>query len=399
MSVAYEFLAPPINRVRNRALRVLLITQAPAGGVGRHFLDMAEAMTAQGIEVTGIFSPRKLDAQFRERLTASGVPPMYELMMRQAIHPLDAADLWRLLRLIRALGPFDLIHAHSSKGGALARLAARRLKIPTVYTPHAIVTLDPTLPAWQRSLYKRIELWLARRTDAIIAVSHDEADHICALGIDDRKVHIVPNGIDRPVLASSSEARAKLGIPADAIVIGFVGRLTPQKAPDVMLEAFAAAFRQRPNVQLVMVGSGPSEDDTRRRVERFGLASRVKLLGDVSGPPLMPAFDIFCLSSRYEAMPYVYLEALAAGLPIVSTRVGGTTMSVEPQRNGVIVPPDDVAALAAGLTSLVDDRQLRQRFAAGSLQMAERFTCGQMVDHTLRIYDQVLASKRETIKA
>ena len=395
MSIAYKTVAPRISHARDRRLRLLLVTQAPGGGVGRHFLDMAEAMSARGVEVTGIYSPRKLDAQFVERLQAGSVPPMFPLMMRRAIHPLDAADLWRLVRFIRALGPFDLIHAHSSKGGALARLAACRLKIPTIYTPHAIVTLDPTLRAWQRHLYKRIELWLARRTDAIIAVSQDEADHMRELGFDGRKVHVVPNGIDRPRLLSREEARTQLGIPAEATVVGFVGRLTRQKAPDVMVEAFAAASRNRPDLQLVMVGSGPAQDDTRRHVERLGLTSRVKLLGNVAGPPLMPAFDMFCLSSRYEAMPYVYLEALAAGLPIVSTRVGGATTSVKPYRNGLIVPPDDVPALAAALTSLADDPKLRRLFAAGSLEMSQRFTAANMVDQTLNIYDRVLSQKTQ----
>lgn len=394
MSLAYETRAPKIPATRYRNLRVLLVTQAPGGGVGRHFLDLAETLAARGVEVTGIYSPRKLDAQFAERLNADAVPPMFPLMMRRAIHPLDTADLWRLMRLIRTLGPFDLIHAHSSKGGALARLASRRLGIPSIYTPHAIVTLDPTLRPWQRTLYKQIELWLARQTDAIIAVSEDEAEHLRQLGIDDAKVHVVHNGIDPPRFASRQEVRRQLGIAAGTTVIGFVGRLTPQKAPDVMLEAFSRAFRDRADVQLVMVGSGPSQEETHRHVQRLALASRVKLLGDVAGAPLMPAFDMFCLSSRYEAMPYVYLEALAAGLPIVSTDVGGSSCAVKANSNGILVQPDDVPALAAALATVADNRQMRDRFAACSSEMAQAYTAENMVAQTLEIYEQVLAGRQ-----
>jgi glycosyltransferase involved in cell wall biosynthesis len=299
-----------------------------------------------------------------------------------------------LLQLIRRLGPVDLIHGHSSKGGTFARLAARRLGVPSVYTPHAMVTLDPTLVAWQRGLYKRIERWLARMTEAIIAVSDDEADHIRSLGIDSRKLHVVPNGIERPAFPPRDEVRSRLGISPREVVIGFVGRLTPQKAPDLLIDAFAMAFAQRADVRLLMVGSGPLESEVRRRVEQRGLSSsRVTLLGDVVGTTIMPAFDVFCLSSRYEGMPYVYLEALAAGLPIVSTRVCGAITCVEPKRNGLIVPPGDAHALSDALATLSADAALRRRYGAASETLAAQFTASQMVDQTLRVYSRVLMDK------
>jgi glycosyltransferase involved in cell wall biosynthesis len=148
-----------------------------------------------------------------------------------------------------------------------------------------------------------------------------------------------------------------------------------------------------------MVGSGPLETEVKRRVEQLGLKSRVLLLGDVVATSIMPAFDVFCLSSRYEGMPYVLIEALAAGLPIVTTRVGGATMCVEPNHNGLIVPPNDVAALASALTTLGSDAELRGSFAAASAGFASRFTARQMVDQTMRLYAQVLAARpfiRET---
>jgi len=184
--------------------------------------------------------------------------------------------------------------------------------------------------------------WLARRTAAVIAVSDDEAIHAHGLGIDPHKVHVVPNGIENLQLRPRPEVRSRLGLSPDDFVIGFVGRLAPQKAPDIMLDAFAAVCRKQPAARLVMIGSGPLDEETRRHIERIGLNTRVKMLGDVAAVPLMPAFDVFCLSSRYEGMPYVLLEALAVGLPIVGTRVGGTTMCVEDGWNGLIVSPDSI---------------------------------------------------------
>ncbi|HEX4150424.1 MAG TPA: glycosyltransferase family 4 protein [Pirellulales bacterium] len=393
MSFAIDQFAPAARSSVDRPLRVLLVTQVSGGGVARHFVDLARGLSARGVDVTGIYAPHKLDANFRARLADGDMPPMHGLAMRRALHPLDSADLWRLMRLIHRLGPFDLVHGHSSKGGALARMAARALGLPSVYTPNAIVTLDPTLSAWKRQLYGRIECWLARHTAAVIAVSDDEARHIHDLGIDPRIVQVIANGIDQPPFPPREEVRSRLGIKPDELVIGFVGRLSSQKAPELLLEAFARAFTERSDVRLVMVGSGPLHAEMQRRVAALGLASRVMLLGDVVACDFMPAFDVFCLSSRYEGMPYVYLEALAAGLPIVSTRVGGATMCVQPGCNGLLVAPDDGAALAAALQKLVDDRPLRERFAAASRQLARRFTADQMLDQTMETYNSVLAGQ------
>jgi glycosyltransferase involved in cell wall biosynthesis len=173
--------------------------------------------------------------------------------------------------------------------------------------------------------------------------------------------------------------------------------MTPQKAPEILVDAFAAAFRGNSTVRLLMIGDGPLESKIHRRVEQLGLRSRVILFGDGVATRIMPAFDVFCLSSRYEGMPYVYLEALAAGLPIVSTRVCGATTCVEPGRNGLLVPPDDATSLAAALATLADDAALRRRFGAASAAMAARFTASQMVDQTLNVYTDVLARKRETV--
>src|SRR3954470_24201961 len=128
-----------------RRLRVCLVTESAGGGVGRHFLDLAAGLAARGEHVSAIYSPGRCDAAFHERLPTIRGVHFVSSPMRRAVHPLDVADSLRLVARIREVGPFDLIHGHSSKGGALARLAARWLEIPCVYTPHAFVTLDPTL--------------------------------------------------------------------------------------------------------------------------------------------------------------------------------------------------------------------------------------------------------------
>jgi glycosyltransferase involved in cell wall biosynthesis len=374
-------------------LRICLVTEASGGGVGRHFLDLAHGLAAQGVDVTGIYSAHRSDALFKRGLAASTGVRLVKMSMRRAIHPQDSLDLWRLVKLLRQLGPFDVIHGQSSKGGALARLAARWVGIPSVYTPNALVTLDPALPSWKRTLYGSIERWLARHSSALIAVSMDEALHARSLGIEAKKIHTIFNGIERPQFPPRNAVRIRLGLAPEDVVVGFVGRLSAQKAPELLLEAFAKVQLLQPTTRLVVVGSGPLEADVRRRIEALGLASAVILLGDVVATEVMPAFDMLCLCSRYEGFPYVLLEALAAGLPIVATEVGGVSECVEPEVNGLVVSRDDPPSLASAMVRMSQDASLRRRFAAASAQRASRFPAQRTFEQTLAVYQQVLAQR------
>jgi glycosyltransferase involved in cell wall biosynthesis len=394
MSVVTIRSAAPPRADEAAPLRVCLVTEASGGGVGRHFLDLATGLTARGVDVACIYSPLRADRSFQNRLEQTIGPRFVPLSMRRAIHPLDAVATWRMTRLLRELGPFDVVHGHSSKGGALARLAARALGTAAVYTPHAFVTLDPLLPAWKRLLYGRLERYLARSSAAVIAVSEEEAAHARQLGIAAAKVHIVPNGIDCPALPPRALARSRLGLGEAEFAVGFAGRLTSQKAPDLLLAAFAKIAERWPLAHLVMIGGGPLEQVLREQVAVQGLDRRVHLLGETEAVSVMPALDLFCLSSRYEGMPYVLLEALAAGLPIVATRVGGVRSCVTHDVNGLLVEPGDSGELAQALSRLAGDAALRRRLARASGALAQRFTAEQMVEQTLQVYAYVVRDRR-----
>lgn len=371
--------------------RVCLVTEAAGGGVGRHFLDLAAGLAARGIEVAAVYSPVRCDAQFHQRQAKLSSVQFVPLTLRRAVQPGDLLDLWKLLRCLRSLGPFDMIHGHSSKGGALARLAGWQLKTPTLYTPHAFVTLDPTLSSWKRTVYGRIEGRLGKLSAAVITVSPDEAIHARELGIDARRTHVIPNGIEPPDFPLREVVRQNLGLAADELAIGFVGRLEPQKAPGVLIDAFARLVTEIPRAKLVMVGSGSLEFQLRQQAAMAGVDSQVLFLGDCIGTQIMPAFDVFCLPSRYEGMTYVLLEALAAGLPIVATRVGGVALCVEEGVNGFIVTPNDAAQFAAVLARLVSDRDSLTQYSEASRKRSCEFTAARMVDATLDLYKACLA--------
>ncbi|HEY2410912.1 MAG TPA: glycosyltransferase family 4 protein [Pirellulaceae bacterium] len=378
------------RRTTDRIKRVCLVTEAAGGGVGRHFLDLAAGLAQRNIEVVAIYSPGRCDASFQQSQRNVGGVQFVELPMRRAIHPLDAADLLKLTRCIRRHGPFDLIHCHSSKGGALGRVAAALLRTPSIYTPHALVTLDPTLSPLKRRMYGTIERWLSRPSAAIIAVSPDEAEHAAQLGIAPQKIHVVLNGIDPPNFTTRESARQQLGLRPDDFCIGFVGRLTAQKAPELLIAALAELKQKHPSAVAVFVGSGPLENQLRKQIDQLGLAQNVRLLGDTVATNIMPAFDVFCLPSRYEGLPYVLLEALAAGLPIVARRVGGVAACIDHDRNGLIVENESSSDLAAALHRLASDVSLRGEFATRSAIKAAALSVNRMIDDTLSVYESVV---------
>jgi glycosyltransferase involved in cell wall biosynthesis len=369
-----------------RPLRVLMVVESSAGGTGRHVLDLSQGLLARGCEVHLAYSTGRADRAFLDRL--AGLPHLRRaaVPMRTNVHPRDAGAVRAVRRYLRRFGPFDAVHGHSSKGGAIARLAALGTGARAFYTLHGLIMMDPGLARWKRLLYLTIELGLSLRTAAIIAVSPEEARAAVRLGLGRSRVVVIPNGVRPADLVPRDEARRALGVPDDAPVVGFVGRLVSQKAPDVLLRAFARAARDVPRARLAVVGSGPLDKDLRGLADRLGIADRVLWLGERDARGVLAAFDVFALASRKEGLPYVVLEAMAAGLPVVATESAGVEILVEPGHNGAVVPRDDVAAFAASLAQLAGDLARRARMGEASRARAARFTVEAMVDRTLAAY-------------
>jgi glycosyltransferase involved in cell wall biosynthesis len=252
--------------------------------------------------------------------------------------------------------------------------------------------MDPLIGASASIVYGSIETFLARScTDGVIAVSQDEYDHAIKLGIPSSKVFLVQNGIPphEPAL-DRAKLRNELNIPAEAIVVGFVGRMSQQKNPLRFVEAVIAANESDPRICGVMIGEGELYADVERAV-----AGKLILLGNRNARQYMPAFDMFVMTSNYEAMPYVLIEALHAGLPIISTAVGGATSTVHHDENGLVLPVDvSPHRLSEAIVELVKgDRQIA--FAAASRVIAEAFTATTMAEQTLAVYETCIRSKRQ----
>ena len=376
--------------------RVLMVVESCGGGVGRHVFDLAQGLIARGWDVHLAYSPVRAERAFLRRLTATPGLAAFACPMRRGPHPSDLLALRSLRRYLRDAGPFDLIHGHSSKGGALARLAAIGGDLGVVYTPHALITMDPRLSRMKRSAYSAAERVLARLSDRIITVSPAERRHGVALGLEGRRIVAIPNGLTPASSMPRAVVRDRLGLADDVPVIGFVGRLVEQKAPGVLLRALALVDREVRSCQLVIVGDGPLQVPLRRLAETLGIGDRVLWLGDRDGRPLLPAFDVFALPSRYEGLPYVALEALAAGLPIVATDAAGVGLLVRDGRNGRIVPPDSPDRLASALVEFLADPRRRASAEQFARHRAARFTAERMVDRTIATYRDCVRVERPT---
>ncbi len=374
-------------------MKILYVIETCGGGSGRHLLDLAHGMSQQGNEVHVAFSPLRADPRFLKALAQLRGVRRFPIDMQTAPGSDDLKALRRLKRYIKHMGPFDIVHGHSSKGGALARMAVGRNDTTTVYTPHALYTMNPRLSAIKQRIYGSIEKLLANiATDSIILVSEEEHDHARQQGLPEEKMKVIVNGVDtratKELQQTRNKIRTRLGVAETTPLLGFVGRLDEQKAPERFIELAARLRLQHPDARFVMLGSGPKEALIQRIIKEYALTQTVKLLTDASGEEFMPAFDLFLMTSRYEAMPYVLIEALAARLPIISTDVGGAHTVIEEGVNGhIVAESDDVTAMLEKVSALLHEPERRADFAQASLEKSQQFQTEAMVRDTLDYYE------------
>lgn len=375
-----------------QALRLLQVLEPSGGGSGRHFIDLCRGLAARGHAVHAVYSPVRAEPRFTEELTALGLAGMHAVAMARAPGLSDLAA-WRHLRaVIRDHGPFDVIHGHSSKAGALTRLRLPGRHVPRVYTPHAFRTMDPGLGRTGRRVYGVIETVLARAfTDRLICVSADEYAHARRLGIPRKRLAVVVNGTETPPADPEAHVRTALAIPSDALVFGFVGRLSPQKAPERLLAAFDLVAPRLPQARLVMIGSGELEEAVRGRIAASPHAEHIVLTGRFTGPQAMAAFDALVMPSRYEAMSYVMLEAAAAGKPMILTDVGGASTVLADGENGLMVEnTDDPRPLAAAMLRLAERDRLACLTQAARARSGD-YGLARMIAETEAVYRALVA--------
>jgi glycosyltransferase involved in cell wall biosynthesis len=372
--------------------RVVLVCEATGGGVGKHVLDVAERLPRQGFDVLLAHADGRAEDDFLARVSRSAEHgyQVARVNVDRAPGPRDALGAWQLHRAVRAFGGADVLHGHSAKGGALARLARWGCARRVFYTPHAFYAQAPSLSPASRRFYAIAEYGLSLATDRVIATSNEEAKLAHSLGIPERKVTVVENGIDvrsdRELAQARARMRGTLGVSDDDVLVGFVGRLVPKKSPELAIDVFRRVADRYPQARFVLAGDGPDAPAVARVLDAAGDSSRVRWLRRASGRDLMPAMDVLLVTSHYEGFPYVMLEALDAGCAIVTTAVGGATDCVLDGRNGAIVARREAPVLADAVSLFVDHPDRRAEARALSRAHARRFDIARMLDRLVSLY-------------
>ena len=268
--------------------------------------------------------------------------------------------LWKLRRALKEIRPrivvSFLFHANMA-----ARLASFGLGAQVV---------SGIRVSEKRSLWPlRLDRWTEKLVARHVCVSQAVADYsIETGGLPTEKVRVIPNGVDYAAFANCSQIwdRQTVNgrIPQDAPIVLFVGRLSPQKAPEVFLEALATIFQQHPEAHAVLVGEGPLQASLEQQADDLSIRDRTHFLGrrgDI--PALMKSATLLVLPSRWEGMPNVVLEAMASGLPVVATRVDGTAELIENERTGLLISPDNCSELVSAMDRLLANTKLRKDVA------------------------------------
>jgi glycosyltransferase involved in cell wall biosynthesis len=337
-------------------MNILEVVEACGAGVGRHVRGLCEGLAAQGHRLTVAYSPYRADEAFGRFVSGwRDEIDFVPIKVGRKVSPVsDLRGAAELLRLIRRDGPFDVIHGHSSKAGALARVAGRLFGIPTLYTPHSLILASPEISRLEAAVYASVERVLGHwATSKVVAVSEDERDFILRRRlVPGNRVVVIPNAIDDRDLRNFPGRAVCEDVGQKPLTFGAAMRFSVQKAPMDLVEAFvllSAALPQVP-MRLVIAGDGELFPSVEKRVEESGLSEKVSLLGwRQDTREVFRELDVFVVSSLYEGFSYSVLEAMAAGLPVVCTNVFGTKETVSRIPGNVVVPAGSPHALAAGM--------------------------------------------------
>ena len=304
--------------------------------------------------------------------------------------------LWSLIRKHKP----HIVHTHTSKAGVLGRLAAWLARVPVIiHKPHGHVFYGHFGPRLSR-FFLFIERLLGGMADQVVALTPMEArDYLTLKVLKADKISIIHSGVvlNRYQITPKKRRQKKkeLDIPPDSLVVGYVGWLIPIKGVTYLVSAMAKVAEKYPKSILVLVGKGDDKGEEevhlRKQVEDVGLAGKVRFLGwrpDVD--EVMGCFDIFVLPSLNEGMGRVLVEAMAAGLPIVASRVGGIPDLVKDGQNGLLVPPADAPALTKAIYDLLADKKRRKQMGTAGKKMCRPYSAEAMVEQINDLYTDLL---------
>lgn len=391
--------APAPSTAARSPLSVLhLITRLDRGGSSECTLLQAIGTARRGHRVTLAFGPSRHPSPLlavAEKTRGLRLVPLPWLVREIGIAR-DLRSLRAIMRLLRA-GRFDVVHTHTSKAGALGRIAAGLTRRgPLVHQPHGHLFYG-YYGRLGSALVVLAERILARWSRVQIALTWRGAEEHLGRGIGrPGEFRVIRSGIDlapyRRARSRRDASRARLGFAPGDLVVGSLCRLEPIKGVEELLQGFLRAAASTPRLRLLVGGDGPLKEALLRRALLSGRRDRVAITGAwVSPGEVLPALDIFVMASRNEGMGRALVEAMACGLPVIACAVGGITEVLEEGRAGILIPPGDPEAISAAIERLAADPQHAGDLGRRARRRAIAFGAGRMIRALLGLYREIRA--------
>jgi glycosyltransferase involved in cell wall biosynthesis len=374
------------------------ITRLIVGGAQENTLLTASLLDRQRYQVEVVSGPQTgSEGSLVDELRQTGIPLIIEPHLLRQLSPLhDLRALSSLVGLMRRKR-YSIVHTHSSKAGILGRLAARLAGVPViVHTVHGWSFHD-YMPALTRWIYIFLERWTARFSDALIVVAEGDIEKGLQAGIGRPEQYrlirsAIPLDEFDPRRYDRAAVRAELGLPAEALVVGNVGRFSAQKNPLDWVRAAQGIAAACPQAWFLLVGDGPLRPEVTAALQQAGLEQRAVLTGLRRDPArMLAAMDIFMLSSLWEGLPRVIPQAMAMGLPVVANRADGSAEAIQDGITGYLCSPGDTGQMASRAVELAQNPLHRDEMGRqGQLRAAQEFDLRQMIAQIEALYMRLM---------
>ena len=369
---------------------LFVVTQAELGGAQRYIFDLATNLPGENYEIAVAAGGNNSTVEnLFTKLDEKNVKSYSLKNLVRPVNPwLDLKAYFELKELIKKFKP-DILHLNSSKAGVIGALAGRRAKVKKIiYTVHGFVFNEP-LPSWKKLFYFWSEKFSAHFKDKLICVSDfDRQTGINKKIAPPKKLVTIHNGLNPVKLLNRNQARTALGLALDKKIVGTIAHFYPTKNLKSLVQAADIVIKKYPETVFAIIGDGQLRSELETEIDHLGLNNKVVLLGEKpQASQYLPAFDIYACSSAKEGLPYLIIEAMKAGLPTVSTNVGGIPEIITDRQNGLLVKSGDSNELAKAIMNILEDDQLAQKLSQqAKTDLLTKFTLVEMITRTEEIY-------------